>query len=150
LTKAEREEQQAVLRRLRGDAAVLAARFALRLTALEPERPQVKRRYGICYSDGTIRIRLRHVTTGRLLKYSSLVNTLCHELAHLRYFNHGARFQALYGKILEYARHRGFYQPRGATPLRGPTPPRLAPRPGSIQRDREGEALRAPTQLELF
>jgi hypothetical protein len=74
----------------------------------------VKRRYGICFSDGRIKIRLRHVTTGQPLRYSSLVNTLCHELAHLRHMNHGPRFKAFYLKILEHARSEGIYRPREA------------------------------------
>jgi hypothetical protein len=71
----------------------------------------VKRRYGVCYDDGSIRIRLRHVRTRNLLKYSSLVDTLCHELAHLRHFDHGSRFELLYQRILGYARRRGIYRP---------------------------------------
>ena len=97
--------------RLSVDAGRIAAPFGLRYKSLAAERANVKNRYGVCYSDGEIRIRLRHVTTGRPLKYSSLVNTLCHELAHLRYFNHGLRFRALYSKLLEYARAQGIYRP---------------------------------------
>jgi len=97
--------------RLTRDAQRICARFRLRYHALEPERANVKRRYGVCFSDGTIRIRLIHVTTKKPLKYSSLVNTLCHELAHLRHFNHGPRFQTYYGQILEWARREGIYRP---------------------------------------
>ncbi len=104
--------------RLNRDAQQLAARFQLKYRAIEAERANVKRRYGICFSDGTIRIRLRHVVTRKPLRYSSLVNTLCHELAHLRHFNHGPRFRAFYLKILEHARREGIYQP---------APPREAP-----------------------
>ncbi|MEZ4332326.1 MAG: M48 family metallopeptidase [Myxococcota bacterium] len=103
--------RRALLDRLERDAQRLCARFGLRYRVLEAERANVKRRYGVCFSDGTIRIRLRHATTGRALKYSSLVNTLCHELAHLQHFNHGPRFQAFYGRILEYARGQGIYRP---------------------------------------
>ncbi len=78
----------------------------------------MKRRYGICYSDGRIQIRLAHVTTGRPLRYSSLVNTLCHELAHLRHMNHGPRFKALYLKLLEWARREGIYRPAAPEPVR--------------------------------
>lgn len=98
--------------RLEQDAQRICLRFRLRYRALEAERANVKSRYGVCFSDGTIRIRLRHATTGKPLKYSSLVNTLCHELAHLRHFNHGPRFQTLYGEILEWARREGIYRPR--------------------------------------
>jgi hypothetical protein len=43
------------------------------------------------------------------------VNTLCHELAHLKHFNHGPNFQAFYAKILSWARQEGIYRP-GALP----------------------------------
>jgi predicted metal-dependent hydrolase len=71
----------------------------------------VKRRYGICYADGRIAVRLKHVKTGKALKYSSLINTVCHELAHLRHFNHGPRFKAFYFQILDYARRERIYTP---------------------------------------
>ena len=104
-------DAEALLARIRRDAELLAARFELRYRVIEAERPRVKRRYGVCYADGTIRIRLRHATSGEPLKYSSLVNTLCHELAHLRHFDHGLRFRRFYAQILEYARDQGLYQP---------------------------------------
>lgn len=127
MTRAEREEQKAVLERLRRDARLLAERFRLPLRGLDAESPRVKRRYGICYDDGTIKIRMRHVRSGELLKYSGLIDTLCHELAHLRHFDHGQRFQALHRQILEYARRNGIYRPsaRGATAAQRP----LAQRP---------------------
>jgi len=110
---------QDLLVSIQRDAALIAARFELRYKVIEAERPRVRRRYGVCYSDGTIRIRLRHAVTGEPLKYSSLVNTLCHELAHLRHFNHGLRFRRFYAQILEFARDSGLYQPRtGALPER--------------------------------
>ncbi len=134
----------------------------------------MKRRYGVCFSDGAIRIRLHHVTTGRPLKYSSLVNTLCHELAHLRHFNHGPRFKTLYLRILEYARAQGIYRPRRAqtgrdgrfgvreatSPLAAPihAAASTAPPPPSVTRADRGAAEQrrgraAPSgsgQLELF
>lgn len=98
--------------RLQGDAAHLAGHFGLAYRVLEPEGPRVKRRYGVCFSDGTIRIRLFHASTGKPLRYSSLVDTLCHELAHLRHFNHSPRFYRLYRRILDHARRAGIYRPR--------------------------------------
>ena len=100
-----------LIEQLERDASRIARVFGLRYRTIEPERPQVKRRLGVCYRDGTIRIRLKHATTGRPLKYSSLVDTLCHELAHLRHFNHGKRFQSFYRRILEHARREGIYRP---------------------------------------
>jgi hypothetical protein len=158
----ERHEHERVLQRLRRDAVALAARFRLQASSIEAERPQVRRRLGVCYADGSIRVRLRHARTGRILKYSSLVDTLCHELAHLRHFNHGMRFQILYRGILEYARREGIYQPdpissRGrpgmaeelrivGAQMRAPRDPRIAPpRPRSIAIE-----IAAGEQLELF
>ena len=119
---------QSLMQRLNADAQRIARRFGLRYREIAAERAGVKRRYGVCYADGSIRIRLRHTLTGRSLKYSSLVNTLCHELAHLRHFNHGLRFRAFYAELLEYARREGIYQPGPAAPepARWPEPP--APR----------------------
>jgi hypothetical protein len=113
----DRRTKKALLGRLEEDAQRICACFRLEYRVLEAERMNVKRRYGVCYSDGTIRIRLRHATSGKPLKYSSLVNTLCHELAHLRHFNHGERFQELYAEILGWARREQIYQPR---PLKRP------------------------------
>jgi predicted metal-dependent hydrolase len=135
-----RATRDSVLDQLKLDAARIAGQFGLAFASIEAERASVKRRYGICYSDGRIRIRLHHATTRRPLKYSSLVNTLCHELAHLRHFDHGARFKAYYARILAWARREGIYRP-GGEPIvvvarETPTPRR--PRP------------EAPEQLRLF
>ncbi|MCP3996407.1 MAG: M48 family metallopeptidase, partial [bacterium] len=85
------DEDRAVMRRLRGQGTVLATNFGLRYKCIDPEIDGVTEYYGICYEDGEIRIRLRHAVTGRVLKESSLVDTLCHELAHLRHLNHGLK-----------------------------------------------------------
>jgi len=99
------------MERLRAMGLELAVRFRLSWKALEAERDGVNGHYGICWRDGTIRIRLRHAKTDRLLKESSLVDTLCHELAHLRYFDHSVRFRRFYRQILEEARNLGYYRP---------------------------------------
>ncbi len=108
---AREEEDHAAMERLRGWADELVPKFRLRYASIEPEDEGVNEHYGVCYGDGVIRIRLRHATTGKHLKQSSLVDTLCHELAHLRYLDHSIRFQKLYHRILEEARRRGIYQP---------------------------------------
>jgi hypothetical protein len=106
--------------RLRGFGLELARRFDLRWKCLVAERDGVFGHYGICYEDGEIRIRLRHARTGRLLKESSLVDTLCHELAHLRHLDHSERFRRLYERILSEARRLGWYRP-GPADERRPT-----------------------------
>ncbi len=130
-----------MVERLRRDARLLAAYFRLELCSIEPERAQVKARYGVCYSDGSIRIRLHHATTGRLLKYSGMVDTLCHELAHLRYFDHGMRFRLFYHRIREHARHIRVYRPEPRRRAGPPRHTRLAPRPPPAP---------GPVQLDLF
>jgi len=147
-------EQQAVLERLRGDAAFLAERFKLPLRALDAEGPRVKRRYGICYDDGSIKVRLHNVRNGDLLKYSALVDTLCHELAHLKHFDHGVRFQTFYRRMLEYARRQGIYKPSRRVPearRRPPEAPHLLPVTPAESLAASGPLRpRCAIQLELF
>jgi WLM domain len=100
------------MERLNRDGSRLAAHFELAYRAILPERAGIHGRYGVCYEDGLIKIRLQHATRGTPLKYSSLVSTLCHELAHLRHFDHGPQFQRLYQQILRWARKSGIYRPR--------------------------------------
>ena len=107
-------EGRRIMKRLRQDAKQITRHFRLTFKELKAERSDAYGHYGICYDDGTIRIRLRHATSGKPLKYSSLINTLCHELAHLRYFDHGDDFKRLYLEILGYARERGIYTPSNA------------------------------------
>ena len=138
----DRSTRRALLEQLVRDGEQLAADFGLRYRAIEAEPTHVRSRYGVCFADGTIRIRLRHARTGRPLKYSSLVNTLCHELAHLRHFDHGLRFRRFYAQILEFARDSGLYQPRASAGIAAlPRAPRAAPAP---------RASDPPGQLSLF
>lgn len=147
----EREAQAQLLARLLGDAERIAGRFGLRYASIEAESPSVTRRYGVCFQDGHIRIRLRHASTGRPLKYSSLVNTLCHELAHLRHFNHGPRFKAFYLRLLEWARSEAIYRPGREAEGRGAPIP--APAIGHVPANAIARSARsgaAPVQLSLF
>ncbi len=114
-----RRLRRQLVERLTTDAGRIAGQFAVRFRSIEAEHGNVRRRYGICFDDGSIRIRLTHTVTGKPLKYSSLVNTLCHELAHLQHFDHGARFQALYARMLEWARREGIYRPARARGTEG-------------------------------
>ncbi|MEK6607582.1 MAG: hypothetical protein AABZ30_07980 [Myxococcota bacterium] len=121
---------------------MLAEAFALGSFRIEADR-RSNRRYGACFRDGVIRIRLEGRRDGRPLRTSSLVNTLCHELAHLRHFNHGPGFKAFYFSLLRWAKERGLYAPR-RLPARLPASvrePKPAPAPA---------AAPAPTQLSLF
>ena len=146
----DRATSRKLMQRINRDAAFLSRRFNLQYKSIEAERANVKNRFGVCYSDGVIKIRLRHSVNGRPLKYSSLVNTLCHELAHLRYFNHGERFRGFYQRILEFARAQGIYRPalRGS---RAPSssPPATQPALTTHRQPVPREPVRAPASEKL-
>jgi predicted metal-dependent hydrolase len=126
---------------LNRDGERIARHFGLRYQSIAAERSNVTSRYGSCCEEGTIKIRLNHAVTGKPLKYSSLVNTLCHELAHLRFFDHGDRFKLFYQQILEWARAERIYRPRRPVPV----PVRPAAREPTPMPEPSG-----PVQLGLF
>jgi len=128
-------DYHALVARLRRDARRVAQRFKLPAFDLDADRPDSTDRYGICFDDGRIRVRLVHARTGRSLKYSALIDTVVHELAHLRYLDHGARWEALYQRMLEWCRTEGIYSPRLVAAV--------APAPPPVPRAR-------PVQLSLF
>jgi hypothetical protein len=107
----EPRDKQLLVEQLRRDACRIAEHFQLTYQVLEAENARVTARYGSFDTDGVIKIRLTHVRTGRPLKYSSMIDTLCHELAHTKHFHHGVRFHALYERILAWAREAGIYRP---------------------------------------
>jgi hypothetical protein len=130
----DRQERAELLRRLQNDAERIAGHFGLEYRDIAAEHPRVKSRYGVCYQDGLIKIRLNHAKTGQPLKYSSLIDTLCHELAHLRHFDHGPEFKEFFFKLLGWARRQGIYQPgpaRGGR--RSPGRPALARAPLPVE-----------------
>jgi hypothetical protein len=130
------EGYRELVERLRADAARVAKQFDLPTYELDADRPDAHDRYGICFDDGRIRVRLIHARTGQPLRYSALIDTVVHELAHLRHMNHGPRWEALYERMLAWCRREGIYAPQ----LRRSTPaPVLSPPPSQ-----------QPAQLALF
>lgn len=67
--------------------------------------------YAHCYRFGNkkylIVLRLHNRRTGRPLCEETLLDSVCHELAHVRHFSHGRRWRALYLSMLRYARDVG-------------------------------------------
>jgi predicted metal-dependent hydrolase len=148
--RVDRATTHRLVARLNRDAEQIAWRFGLNYRSIEAERANVKNRYGICYEDGVIKIRLRHAVTGKPLRYSSLVSTLCHELAHLRHFNHGVRFRAFNLELLEFAREQGIYQPGTRTSRDAERPPREVKSPKQNSEGGRAPMNRGPEQLSLF
>jgi len=107
----DRRERRELLERLRADARRIAEHFQLHYRQIQADNPRARSRYGLCYEDGLIKIRLNHITTKRPLKYSSLVATLCHELAHLRHFDHSPDFHKFFLTVLRWARRNRIYCP---------------------------------------
>ena len=147
MSDARNQARERALHRLRRHAEVLAGAFDLPLGAIDAESERVRSRYGICYADGRIKIRLHRLRDSDLLKYSVMVDTLCHELAHLRHFDHGRRFWRLYRRIREYAQRHGIYKP-GPEPAAPKTVP-FQSLPGAITRAVPRKS-RGPVQLDLF
>jgi len=147
---ADRATSRNLIARLNRDAQQIAYRFGLRYRSIEAERANVTSRYGICYDDGVIKIRLHHAITGEPLLYSSLVSTLCHELAHLRHFNHGVRFRAFNMELLEFARAQGIYRPGSRHPRRDAAARSRPQLPGATRVDEPATAVQRPVQLLLF
>lgn len=76
---------------------IYADRFGLRLKKVKP-LPATKEFYGDCSGDGHVRIQLRRGTTP-LLPYQ-IIDTMAHELAHLRHLSHKPAWFRLHVKIL--------------------------------------------------
>ena len=112
------DDYRELVERLRADAARVAEKFCLPRFDLDADRPDAHDRYGVCFEDGRIRVRLIHARTGRPLRYSALIDTVVHELAHLRHMDHGPRWEALYEEMLAWCRRQGIYapKPRRSTP----------------------------------
>jgi predicted metal-dependent hydrolase len=100
-----------LLARIRRDARRIARHFKLRYLDITTEPPEIRDRFGSCDSDRVIRLRLYKLRDGRFFRYWNLVNTLCHEMAHLRYMDHGRNFKQLNRQILAWARVRRIYVP---------------------------------------
>ena len=104
----------------------VAKHFNLRYGKILPETRKLVRFYGEatgcekCFSSGVpdseerckekiLRIRIHQITRpNKPLATSTIVETLAHELAHLREWNHGSAHRRLTKEILEYIREIGY------------------------------------------
>lgn len=84
-----------------------AGLFDLPIEEVKPvKRKNTHDRYGQCSKNGVVRIALRTFSRGRWSKRPELsyqiVDTIAHELAHLREQKHGALWIRLYADILAH------------------------------------------------
>jgi WLM domain len=111
--------QTALLRRLAELTAPLVA--AERLAVPYTVRPGLRLRstYGRCHVRDVAEIQVRCTADGDRTRWrplGSIMGTLLHELAHLRWRHHGARFWALHRRLVDAAVARGLYDPGDRDP----------------------------------
>lgn len=142
-----RQEEERLLQRLRDDCLPIAQAFGLCWASVKRTRADAKL-YGCCDIEGHIRIRLRSRSSGEFLRYSSLIATMCHELAHLKHMDHGPAFRDLNQRLLRWARAQGIYLPERARQTSGTATPAWA---ASAPPRRRGRRRRSdPRQGTLF
>ena len=99
------------LSKLRRDARRIKRAFKLPVKkVIDYSGPE----FGWCLPDNTIRIRLLSARR-KPLHYNTLLDTLVHEMAHLRYRSHGQDFKRFKGEI------KTWILSSGTSTFRGPT-----------------------------
>lgn len=91
----------------RNAAVTYAARFGLKLKKVKV-LPAYKDFYGDCSNDGRIRVQLRQGDEA-LLPYQ-ILDTMAHELAHLKHNNHKSAWFRLHIRILTLMEQEGVYK----------------------------------------
>lgn len=90
---------------VRSIAQKVAKKFNLKYRRIELfpiDDPDRKKSRGICYPDGFIYVGVRRRLRGRVDTLDSITDTIIHELAHLKYFNHGRSFWAFHKKMKQW------------------------------------------------
>lgn len=78
-----------------------AVLFGLELRKVKPlKRKHAKKMYGYCTDKGTVAIGIRDHGEKKLYNAYRIMETIAHELAHVKHWNHGPEWFALYGQIL--------------------------------------------------
>lgn len=65
--------------------------------------------WGICYEDGEIRLNLRRKRNMRLDGFDSILDTLVHELAHLKHLKHNKEFWLLHKQMKRWLYNNLYY-----------------------------------------
>ena len=84
---------------------ILCKQFDLRCRALhvfDPDDPDKRENCGVCYIDGTIVLNLRKGEFGKFESVDELIDTVIHEVAHLKHQGHGKKFWAFHRKMKKW------------------------------------------------
>lgn len=73
---------------------ILAKDFGVKVRRVY-EMPNTDRRFGLCSDDKSIGIRILKYKSSKVLKNSTILDTICHELAHLVVWNHGRKHRTV-------------------------------------------------------
>jgi hypothetical protein len=106
-----KEEVARHMAQIERDVQPIVQHFGLRYNALKESVAEGS--LGFNRGGGSvIPLNLRQKANPMLLrKYSAVMATMIHELAHVRHMNHGSQFQALEIEIMQWARDKGIYKP---------------------------------------
>lgn len=83
-------------------ARICGKRFDLKYRSIEifaDDDPDRKNTAGMCTPDGEIYLTVRQGIRGRFETIEELIDTVTHELAHLRFFDHGPKFKRFHSKM---------------------------------------------------
>lgn len=109
MTQSDRDAES-VIRKAEKDLQPLVKHFRLRYRDIKLSHN--KSLYGQVTDSGRILVN-PFKKDGTLRKYSVIIETLIHELAHTRYAGHGkGTYGRLYKKLIGWAKERGIYTPR--------------------------------------
>lgn len=93
----------AILDELKTYARLIAKKYDLKFKKIK--LINVSKRYeGWCTADGYIGIAVIDPDVDEYFDHDRIIDTLCHEMAHLKHHNHGDNWKALFKQILRYCR----------------------------------------------
>jgi hypothetical protein len=105
-----KEQVAAILAKIRRDVQPVLKEFGLSFSTLNESVAEGS--LGFNRGQRIIALNVRQKSNPMLLrKYSAIMATMLHELAHLRHMNHGPQFKMFEAELVAWARSHGIYSP---------------------------------------